>query len=523
MPIFVLAACLGLVTDVSAHSATSKQRLFLDLGSPSTGDVLQHEPKLFLQGSENWPSLVMNFKSDDDKDLEDKKGKNDEQGKMDRKGNQDLSKDGPNVTMSDAKDAKEMKAVYDKKKKMNVTKTNEKFKDEPSQTMSFKSADDKDDKDDKDKKGKKKGKGKKKKDKKDKSEDENFCKECPKTTPVWTTTVGVAVLFTTTPPAPTAPATTAPITSAPTTTLPSTSTAAPVVVVSPICATALSCAQCTALPECGWCAVEGRCVGGNKLAPHNIQCGGYQFNHCSIGACHARNTCDSCLENAQCGWCGVTSTCVRGDTTGPLMSSDCHASADEWSMVWTHTSHPEKCDAAKDYHGDTLWGSLQSIMETSQARVTAFATGTVPPIVLPPTTPPPTSPPPPTRFPTTWVPVFPTTVTTTTTKKKKKKTTPAPTTTTFLTTTPLPTPAKCREKPTTVVDVDVCQNCKPPGEEEGGDGGGGNETAPPEEASAPPPPAFLQNVNRKRQQLHYTLCCFLHPDCCLPDCPDKSA
>lgn len=380
-------------------------------------------------------------------------------------------------------------------------------------------------KDEEDGKGKKDKKDKKdEQDEKDKTskEDKKGCPECPTTMPP-TTTLGIAEMFSTTVSASTS---TALATTTATATTPPLTTAVPSVL-PVLCEKAVSCSQCTALPDCGWCALEGHCVSGNKLGPHNIACGGYEFSACSLGPCSSRSTCSSCVEDPQCGWCGATSTCTKGDETGPLESSECKV--DPTSIGWMHAGTALKCDSRLGLNDANFWDSLKRIRYRSEARAAELVAGpeesNTLSNTLAPTQAPSTSTPPPTHIPTSLVPLnklhFTTTTTTTTTITEAPMTTTVP----FETTTTVPFDKKgggappgiygeCDDAPETVVDVDVCQNCKPPGEEEGGGGGGANETA------APPPPEFLQDfVNHKRQR---PMCCFLHPECCRPKCPEKS-
>jgi len=338
-----------------------------------------------------------------------------------------------------------------------------------------------------------------------------------------TSTLGLAVMVMTTDeppktkkPKPTTLPKTTPdpsaVTDAPSTTTTISNTIVPV---SGVCAEAKSCGECTALPECGWCALEGRCVEGNKLSPAHEQCDAYEFSGCSREACSGRYSCKECLQDPQCGWCGSTAKCVKGEHAGPLFSGDCPVGVKHWPIDWMHSSSELKCGTHLGLHDGTLWSSLKKLMDSSQARVAKLEGAVATPITYAPTEPPTTPPPAATAFPTTLVAVWPPTTTTTTTTKKKT----TPTTTTMFTTTPYIPPKKSKDAPETVVDVSVCQNCKPPGEE-GGEGGGGNETEPEEEA--PPPPEFLQRffwtkklrLMPKKLKKQNPPCCFLHPECC---------
>jgi hypothetical protein len=184
----------------------------------------------------------------------------------------------------------------------------------------------------------------------------------------------------------TAPATTP----APTTTTAELTTTLPL---SYICSSAESCDQCTSLPECGWCALEGRCVVGDKLSPTHEQCAAYEFNSCSNKACNAHSSCDDCLQDAQCGWCGSNSKCVKGTEAGPLFNADCPVGLKHWPIDWMHSNGKLKCGTNLGLHNGALWNSLRTLMDASKAR-TARLEGTVAtPITYAPTEPPTTPPP----------------------------------------------------------------------------------------------------------------------------------
>merc|ERR1719198_680577 len=80
-----------------------------------------------------------------------------------------------------------------------------------------------------------------------------------------------------------------------------------------LCGKANSCDRCTALAECGWCGLEGKCVEGSKLGPHTEQCLAYDFMHCPNIPCEQRSSCSDCLVDRGCGWCDATQKCAEGD------------------------------------------------------------------------------------------------------------------------------------------------------------------------------------------------------------------
>jgi hypothetical protein len=56
-----------------------------------------------------------------------------------------------------------------------------------------------------------------------------------------------------------------------------------------VCSLYSACDECTTNPKCGWCILEGRCVGGDNLGPKEDQCTFYTYHYCSTLSC-ARNT-----------------------------------------------------------------------------------------------------------------------------------------------------------------------------------------------------------------------------------------
>lgn len=56
-----------------------------------------------------------------------------------------------------------------------------------------------------------------------------------------------------------------------------------------VCGMYSACDECTTNPKCGWCALEGRCVGGDNLGPNEDSCTFYTFHYCTSLSC-ARNT-----------------------------------------------------------------------------------------------------------------------------------------------------------------------------------------------------------------------------------------
>lgn len=213
-----------------------------------------------------------------------------------------------------------------------------------------------------------------------------------------------------------------------------------------ICATATSCSRCTALTECGWCALEQKCVDGTKLGPKTQQCLAYDFMTCTNIACEARNTCSDCLADHSCGWCAGKARCAKGDGKGPVTSSSCPAPngfADS-RPVWAHAFAATKCQDTPPIHAPALWDSLRGIMYKSQTRIARMQAQAafVPPPPLAPcqTSPPkpvsmgPTNPPVPYFVATSWfMPQAPTTST-------AAITTPKATTTAATTVKPTPCP-----------------------------------------------------------------------------------
>ena len=56
-----------------------------------------------------------------------------------------------------------------------------------------------------------------------------------------------------------------------------------------VCGMYSACDECTTNPKCGWCTLEGRCVGGDNLGPNEDSCTFYTFHYCTSLSC-ARNT-----------------------------------------------------------------------------------------------------------------------------------------------------------------------------------------------------------------------------------------
>jgi len=236
-----------------------------------------------------------------------------------------------------------------------------------------------------------------------------------------------------------------------------------------LCATASSCSRCTALPECGWCGLEQKCVDGTKLGPKMQQCLAYDFMHCANIACDARNTCTDCLADHGCGWCASKARCAKGDGNGPYTASSCPAPRGfvGGRAPWAHAFTAMKCQDTPTLHSSELWDNLRGMMYKSQARIArmeAQAAVVPPPPVKPcatavaPPPPPPATPPPPAYFVmTTWImPAAPTTTTAATVTKKPTTTAkPCPTQTV-----PLATPAPQPEKPPIEVHVDINQHVR---------------------------------------------------------------
>jgi len=162
------------------------------------------------------------------------------------------------------------------------------------------------------------------------------------------------------------------------------------VTVQKLCGGASTCTLCTALPECGWCALERRCVEGNKLGPRFAQCVIYDFNHCTDIPCTSRSTCSDCVSDHACGWCAARAACVKGSSTGPFELASCPGplSAPDGRPVWAHAADSAaQCLDVPPLHPNELWDSLRGLMYASQARVArmkakGFSANTARPIIV---------------------------------------------------------------------------------------------------------------------------------------------
>mmetsp|Transcript_139254 Transcript_139254/g.242367 ORF Transcript_139254/g.242367 Transcript_139254/m.242367 type:complete len:472 (+) Transcript_139254:86-1501(+) len=249
---------------------------------------------------------------------------------------------------------------------------------------------------------------------------------------------------------------------------------------SSVCAAQSTCSSCTALSECGWCALEQKCVDGTKLGPQNVQCMVYDFSSCPNIPCDARSTCSDCLMDTRCGWCASSATCIKGNSLGPHFANQCSATkmtAVEERGVWLHAQGSLQCSSAPPLHTSKLWDSLRGMIYKSQARVarmqaqlkakeeaaeaeadesprepcprsgslastTPLVSTTLPWDLL---------------FPTTLIPLVITTTTSTTTTTTTTTTTPLLTTTFFVT--PCPTsPPRLPKQPPVKVDIDINQD-----------------------------------------------------------------
>lgn len=102
------------------------------------------------------------------------------------------------------------------------------------------------------------------------------------------------------------------------------------------CARYTSCAGCTPVNNCGWCAGAGRCVASTASGPVGGSCVGFvwQPSECAAATadaggptpvdagpatdpCSRQTACGACTPYAGCGWCGATRSCRLGSTTGP--------------------------------------------------------------------------------------------------------------------------------------------------------------------------------------------------------------
>lgn len=105
------------------------------------------------------------------------------------------------------------------------------------------------------------------------------------------------------------------------------------------CARYTSCAGCTPVNNCGWCAATGRCATSTQSGPVGGSCGGgfvWLPRDCSsvtpvdagapppVDAGPATDPCSrltggcgGCTPYAGCGWCGASNSCRLGSATGP--------------------------------------------------------------------------------------------------------------------------------------------------------------------------------------------------------------
>ena len=101
------------------------------------------------------------------------------------------------------------------------------------------------------------------------------------------------------------------------------------------CARAASCAGCTPLNGCGWCAARNLCMSGTSTGPSGAACGGawaWVPTQCAAATpdagsvadagvadpCARYAGCGTCTPVNGCGWCGATNQCVSGTQTGPV-------------------------------------------------------------------------------------------------------------------------------------------------------------------------------------------------------------
>ncbi|KNC47259.1 uncharacterized protein AMSG_03689 [Thecamonas trahens ATCC 50062] len=85
------------------------------------------------------------------------------------------------------------------------------------------------------------------------------------------------------------------------------------------CAAAASCSACTALTGCGWCAQTATCERGSDTTSYTSTCtaaSGWARDSCPVCATASGSSCASCTSLAGCGWCASTATCLAGDAAG---------------------------------------------------------------------------------------------------------------------------------------------------------------------------------------------------------------
>jgi MYXO-CTERM domain-containing protein len=123
------------------------------------------------------------------------------------------------------------------------------------------------------------------------------------------------------------------------------------------CARAGSCAGCTPINGCGWCAARNLCMSGTASGPTGAACGGpwaWVPMQCAAPTtdaavtdpCARYTTCGTCTPVDGCGWCGATGRCASGTQSGPTRGT-CGG-----GYAW----FPEECSMAGTPSGTAQFG-----------------------------------------------------------------------------------------------------------------------------------------------------------------------
>lgn len=117
---------------------------------------------------------------------------------------------------------------------------------------------------------------------------------------------------------------------------------------------ATSCATCTPMGQCGWCAATNSCTRGSSNGANagacadpdsgmrhpmwsylSSQCTDYDAGPPPPDMCPTATTCDTCTPMGPCGWCFADNRCYRGGSSGAMSGGPCMAPAMGTAMNWT--------------------------------------------------------------------------------------------------------------------------------------------------------------------------------------------
>eukprot|EP00301_Raphidiophrys_heterophryoidea_P014728 c23182_g1_i1.p1 GENE.c23182_g1_i1~~c23182_g1_i1.p1 ORF type:complete len:159 (-),score=23.48 c23182_g1_i1:126-581(-) len=88
------------------------------------------------------------------------------------------------------------------------------------------------------------------------------------------------------------------------------------------CRNLTACSTCASFSHCVWCATENACVEGTSNGPSEGQfgdksaCSDFSFRVCRDQPCSYYNTCASCTLLPVCGWCADTLQCSEATPRG---------------------------------------------------------------------------------------------------------------------------------------------------------------------------------------------------------------